>query len=83
LRRRARRSHRRVSAGVVLSDEALEELRRQAHFFGYRAGSVSVYMSDRLAQIANPLLMSKLPPPERSWPPGPPHKRPFLLDDAA
>lgn len=69
------------SAAVLLSAEVLDELRRQAMFFGYQPGSVSVYLADRLTQIADPLLMQKLPPPVRSWPPSPPRKRPFLLED--
>ena len=82
-----RQNPRSRSISILLALEVYEELTSQARQFGYRPNTVTIYCADRLTQLADHLLLAKLPVPIPSWPPPrecgaqPERRRWFLRDD--
>lgn len=57
------------SLSILIDEASLEELSRQARLLGYQGGTISIYVRDRLTQLAEEGIFSILPQVIPSWPP--------------
>lgn len=60
---------------IRMAVETWEDLSRQAKILGYHAGTTTIYIRDRLTQLAEERTFNLLPPVTPSWPPDGPWAR--------